>query len=245
MRQYLVFDIETAPVDWDSLSDSQQEYIVRYAKNDEEAEQKKFEMGLSPMTAHVVCIGLQLMQETNPGQWEIVSRAALSADMSLADDERNEIELTGGDKCYLTNEKKLLDSFWAILKKYPSAQLISFNGRNFDAPFLMLRSAIYRIRPFRNLMHGTKFNYPMHIDLIDELTFYNPSPYAATRRYNFDFYTRVFGITSPKSEGVDGSMVGVMFKEGKIKEISEYCMRDINATWELFLVWHNYLDYKR
>jgi DNA polymerase elongation subunit (family B) len=198
----------------------------------------------SPMTAHVVCIGLQLMQENEiPGQWEIVNRAAFSADLALDDDERVEVELVGGDKCYITNEKKLLENFWSILKKYPQAQLVSFNGRNFDAPFLMLRSAIYRIRPYRNLMAGTKFNYPQHIDLIDELTFYNPSPYAATRRYNFDFYTRVFGITSPKSEGVDGSMVGDMFYDGKIKEISEYCMRDINATWELFLVWNNYLKY--
>jgi 3'-5' exonuclease len=245
MQQYLVFDIETAPVEWDSLAESQQEYITRYAKTEEEAEEKKYQMGLSPMTAHVVCIGLQLMQETGDGHWEIVNRAAFSTDLSLEDDERKEIELVGGDKCFLTNEKKLLENFWGILKKYPAAQLVSFNGRNFDAPFLMLRSAVYRIKPYRNLMAGTKFNYPQHVDLIDELTFYNPSPYAATRRYNFDFYSRVFGIHSPKSEGVDGSMVGKMFYEGKIVEISEYCMRDINATWELFLVWYNYLKYGR
>lgn len=245
MQQYLVFDIETAPIKWDTLSESQQEYLVRYAKNDEEVEKKKYEMGLSPMTAHIVCIGLQLMQETGTkGQWEVVSRAALSTDPSLADEERVEVELSGGDKCFLTNEKRLIESFWSILKKYPQAQLVSFNGRNFDAPFIMLRSAIFRVRPYRNLMQGTKFNYPMHIDLIDELTYYNPSPYAATRRYNFDFYTRTFGITSPKSEGVDGSMVGEMYYDGKIKEISEYCMRDINATWELFLVWNNYLKFK-
>jgi hypothetical protein len=130
-----------------------------------------------------------------------------------------------------------------ILVKYKNVHLISFNGRSFDAPFMMLRSAVHHLRPSRNIMSGTKFNYTLHTDLIDELTFYMPSPYAATRRFNFDYYARVFGIHSPKSEGVDGSMVGEMYHNGQIKEIAEYCMRDINATWELFLHWHKYLKF--
>ena len=92
-------------------------------------------------------------------------------------------------------------------------------------------------------MQGTKFNYRMHIDLIDELTFFNPSPYAASKRFNFDFYTRAFGITSPQSAGVDGSMVSQLSEEGKIDVISEYCLRDISATWELYLHWREYLQF--
>jgi DNA polymerase elongation subunit (family B) len=223
-QQYLIFDIETAPLDFDSLSESQQEYLLRNTNTEEEIQAKKFEMALSPITAQVVCIGTQLMQSTDEGGWEIVGRAALSVDNSFESGQKEEILLPSGDKCFITNEAKLLEDFWAILRKYDSSVLVSFNGRNFDAPFLMLRSAIHRIKPSRNLMSGTKFNYPLHYDLIDELTFYNPSPYSASKRFNFDFYTRTFGIKSPKSEGVDGSMVGQYFKEGKIIEISEYCM---------------------
>ena len=242
-QQYLVFDIETAPVEFDELSESQQEYIIRGAKTEEEIQHKKFEMGLSPMTAQVVCIGTQMMQSTDDGNWEQIGRAALSVDNTFEYGQKEQIILDSGDICYLTNEAKMLDDFWAILRKYDHATLVSFNGRSFDAPFLMLRSTIHRIKPSRNLMSGTKFNYPLHTDLIDELTFYNPSPYSASKRFNFDFYTRTFGIKSPKSEGVDGSMVGEFFKSGRIREISEYCMRDINATWELFLVWYNYLKF--
>lgn len=242
-EQYLVFDIETAPLDWDSLSDSQKEYLIRGAKTDEEIEKKKFEMGLSPMTAQVVCIGLQLMQSAEGGGWELIRRAAFSVG-ETSDDSAYKIEqLAGGDQCFISSEKKVIEDFWAILNKYSKATLVSFNGRNFDAPFLMLRSALLRIKPSRNLMTGTKFNYQQHTDLIDELCFYNPSQYGATRRFNFDFYTRAFGISSPKSEGVDGSMVGDMFAQGKIKEISEYCLRDVSATWELFLIWYKYLKF--
>ncbi len=243
MEQFIVFDIETAPLKWDSLSESQQEYITRYAKDEEEIEKKKFEMGLSPLTAKVVCIGLQIMTKNSEGELEITKRGALSASEEFDDEQEERITLEGDDPCTITSEKKLIQNFWSFLTKFKSASLISFNGRNFDAPFLMLRSAINKIKPSRNIMAGTKFNYPLHIDLIDELTFYNPSPYAATKRFNFDFYTRAFGIKSPKSEGVDGSMVGEMYYNGQYKEIAEYCMRDINATWELYLTWREYLKF--
>lgn len=244
MPQYLIFDIETAPRNFNELSDSQQEYLIRYAKTPEEEEQKKFEMGLYPLTAHVVTIGLILM-EGDGEDYNMVNTAAFSSSSRIDDDESIKIteKLDSGFMHYITSEKKLLETFWSIIKKYPEATLISFNGRNFDAPFLMLRSALLEIRPTRNIMQGTKFNYSQHIDLIDELTFFSPSSYGATKRFNFDFYAREFGITSPKSEGVDGSMVGNLYKNGQIRTIAEYCLRDVKATWELFLKWQKYLKF--
>ncbi len=243
-KQFLVFDIETAPLNFDNLSESQQEYILRNAHSDEEKQQKKFEMALSPITAQVVCIGLQMMEKIDNEIFEIKYRKALSLDNTLKSDEKEIKSLSNGDEWLLGDERRILEYFWAILNKYPGMSLVSFNGRSFDAPFLMLRSAIHRVRPARNLMSGTKYNYPLHIDLIDELTFFNPSPYSASRRFNFDFYTRTFGITSPKSEGIDGSMVGELFNTGEFKTIAEYCMRDINATWELYMIWEKYLKFK-
>jgi predicted PolB exonuclease-like 3'-5' exonuclease len=90
-------------------------------------------------------------------------------------------------------------------------------------------------------MDGTKFNYSNHIDLLDELTFYMPQAYGATRRFNFDFYTRAFGLVSPKSEGIDGSLVSVFYNEGDYQKIADYCMRDVDATWKLFLRIKNFL----
>jgi hypothetical protein len=117
LEQYLIFDIETAPADWEGLSESQQEYLMRGAETDEEKERKKFEMALSPMTAQVVCIGCQLM-ERSEGGWKQISRAAFSTDPELKDeDEPRHVKLSTGDDCYYYSEKKLLESFWAILKK--------------------------------------------------------------------------------------------------------------------------------
>ena len=38
------------------------------------------------------------------------------------------------------NEKEMIQSFWRIVDF--TDQVITFNGRNFDIPFLMIRSAI-------------------------------------------------------------------------------------------------------
>lgn len=240
---YLVFDIETAILPWDTFSESQQEYIVRNAVSEEDVIKKKNEMGLSPLTAQVACIGFQFTVQDENGNFELKKRAAYSVDNKIEGSELTEVMLTTGDSCYLGNERTVLDAFWKIFRYYPHTCLISFNGRNFDVPFLMLRSALLKMKPTRNLMDGTKFSYSNHIDLIDKLTFFNPSSYGATKRFNFDFYTRAFGIESPKAGGVDGSMVTDMYYEGKILEISEYCLRDIVATWELFLIWKEYLKF--
>lgn len=242
--QYIVFDIETSPLNFDTLSQSQQEYWLRGANTDEEKDKKKFEMGLNPYTAQVVCIGLQLMELNEDGTSNLIKKAAFSCDNNLNEDDQIEHDLAYGSKCYLSSEKKLLNDFWKILTKYNYAHLVSFNGRGFDAPFLMLRSAVNEIRPSRDLMQGTKFNYSKHIDLLDELTYYSGGSTGPTRRLNFDFFAHSFGIKSPKSEGVDGSMVGDLFSKGEHLIIAEYCLRDVTATWDLFLVWNKYLKFK-
>ncbi len=246
---YLAFDIETIPVSWDTLSESQQEYLLRRTETEEQAEQAKKEMALSPLTAHVVCIGLQMVKEVENGEYSILTRKAFSFDSSIPEGESKDIELSTGDVCTLCSEKEMLSKFWGIFEKrdkegnykYRNVHLLSFNGRNFDAPFLMLRSAILGIRPSRDLMSGTKYNYKLHTDLIDELTFYSPSSYGATKRYNFDFYARAFGLQSPKAEGIDGSKVSEFFHEGRIAEITEYCLRDVDTTWKLFEIWKKLL----
>ncbi len=249
MTNYLVFDIETIPEDFDSLSTSQQEYLLRRANTEEEIAQRKNEMALSPLTARVVCIGMMPVEikdknaENVDDRYDTKSLAYMLDDSIVGDEEFIKSTLNDGNIAFSMNEKSILEAFWKQLAKNPSAHLISFNGRNFDAPFLMLRSAKLGVRPSRNLMSGTKFNYQLHTDLIDELTFYMPTISGATRRYNFDFFTRAFGITSPKSEGVDGSLVNEFFKAGRISEIAEYCLRDVKATWELYLYWEKYLKF--
>lgn len=239
---YLVFDLETVGHSAENFDDVQIEYLLRGASTEEEREKKIGEFALSPLTGRIVCIGMQMMTREGD-EWQ-AKRVAYSVDPSMEDGAptRHE-ELPSGSTWYLSSERTMLENFWKLLNHHRGITLVSFNGRNFDAPWLMLRSAVLGIRPSKNLMDGTRFNYSGHIDLLDRLTFFQGSGSGATRRFNFDFYAKSFGITSPKAEGVDGSMVGDLFQEGKHATIAEYCLRDVTATWDLFVTWDHLLRF--
>ncbi len=246
-KYYLAFDLETAGVNYSGLDEAQQEYLVRGATSEAEKNKKIDEMGLSPITARIVTIGLQLYEEVKTEdklEYVLVKNAALAYNPEFDGTEKTEKEVIDGITYYYASEKGIVETFWKTLEIYKYCTLISFNGRNFDAPFLMLRSALLQVHPTRNLMDGTKFNYGQHIDLIDELTFYTQSFYGATRKFNFDYYSRAFGLESPKSQGVDGSKVKTLFEQGEYLTIAQYCMRDVKATFDLFLRIKDYLYIK-
>ena len=138
------------------------------------------------------------------------------------------IEFLSGD------EGKVLSAFWDDIRNY--SQFVTFNGRTFDCPFLMLRSALLGIRPTKNLV-PYRYSTAPHCDLLDQLTFY-----GASRRFNLDFYCRAFGIGSPKAGGITGLDLGPLYRNGKYREIARYCIGDVIATAELYSRWKNYLN---
>ena len=128
-----------------------------------------------------------------------------------------------------------MEKFWGAVKTYK--QIITFNGRTFDVPFLMVRSAINKVRTSRNFM-GYRYKSEDHCDLLEQLTFY-----GATRRFSLDFYAKTFGIRSSKEDGITGSMVGELYREKKYLEVARYCARDLQTTKELHDYWDKYLKF--
>jgi predicted PolB exonuclease-like 3'-5' exonuclease len=128
----------------------------------------------------------------------------------------------------------MLNLFWDYAAK--AERVITFNGRQFDVPFLILRSAMKGIKPTRKLLGG-KYSTKTHIDLLEEFTFH-----GLVRKFNLDFYCRAFGIDSPKGHGITGMDVRELYKAGRIKDIAIYCGDDVRATFELFKIWDNYLN---
>lgn len=239
---YLVFDLETVGHSTTSFDDVQLEYLLRGSDSEEVRERKIGEFALSPLTGKIVCIGMQMMTRVGD-EWQ-ARHVAYSVDPTMEEGAPARVEaLPSGATWYVSSEHVMLKNFWKLLNHHRGITLVSFNGRNFDAPWLMLRSAVLGIRPTKNLMDGTKFNYSGHIDLLDRLTFFQGSGSGATRRFNFDFYAKTFGITSPKAAGVDGSKVGILFGDGEHETIAEYCLRDVTATWDLFLTWDSLLRF--
>ncbi len=237
----VVFDLETVGLSAEELGEHRLAYLMRGAESDEEQESVASRFALNPFTAKIVTIGAGVYDVSTSGSVDVVREGVLQM---THDGREGKEQLSDGTTMALGDEKSVINGFWSLLEHYRGAHLVSFNGRGFDAPFLMLRSAVHRIRPIRDLMSGTKFNYPLHTDLADELAFYSFSKDGPSRRFNFDFYMKSFGLTSPKEEGVDGSMVGDLFAKGEERVIAEYCLRDVRATLDLYMFWNEFLNFK-
>lgn len=220
----VIFDIETIGVDFDSLEPAQQEYLLRYAETEEDEEKVKESLALYPLTGEIVAIGM-----LNPDSLRGVMYFQ-APDAQIEPFEEKGIRFETG------TEREILEKFWDVIKSYD--QFITFNGRTFDCPFIMIRSAINRIKPTRELMPN-RYNGP-HIDLLDQLTFYG----ATRKRFSLDMWCRAFGIESPKAEGITGQDVQRLFREHRYLDIARYCVRDLFATKELLFHWETYLKFK-
>lgn len=226
----VVFDIETYGCNMADLTESQQEYLQRDAMKepDDELRARKLEdaerfLSLYPLTAKVVAIGIY---DITSGKPYVYYESDEKSDWQ--DDEKT-TQFRG------MSEKEMLERFWEVIRI--SDQVITFNGRNFDIPFMMMRSAKLGVKPSKDLM-GYRYSITNHIDLLEQFTFY-----GVTRKFNLDFYCHGFGIQTPKSKEVSGNEVKRLYDEGRVKDIAVYCGKDIYATYQLYKIWDEYLNF--
>ncbi|MDP2838052.1 MAG: ribonuclease H-like domain-containing protein [Candidatus Moranbacteria bacterium] len=234
----LVFDIETVGEDFDTLDQTSQDVLTRWIKRESESGEDytaaladlKAGMGFSPLTGQIVAIGIRDVEREK------------SAVYFQASKDGQEKSFEEGDcKFEVMTEQDTLQKFWDVVEKYDT--FVTFNGRAFDVPFLMVRSAVHGIRPSKNLLGNRYLNYhpsnARHVDLLDQLTFYG----AMRKKGSLHLWCRLFGIESPKAQGVDGDDVKALYESGKSDDIARYNARDLRATAELYQRYVKFLQF--
>ncbi|MFA5059868.1 MAG: ribonuclease H-like domain-containing protein [Candidatus Omnitrophota bacterium] len=220
----VIFDVETVGQDFETLDDTSKEYFLKFAETDEKKEEAKNSLSFYPLTAQIVTIAM-LDAETQKGFVYFQNKTGKPE------------KFVEGETLYLAGtEQDILNNFWVQIRKY--THFITFNGRVFDCPFVMLRSAINGIRAGKNLM-PYRYSHTEHIDLSDQLTFYD----AMRRKFSLHMWCQAFGVKSPKEEGITGLQVKDLFKEGRYHDIARYCFRDVQATKELYQYWEKNLRF--
>jgi len=218
----VIFDIETVGVDFAGLDGQAQEYLLKAARTPEERDVVPETLSFSPLTGHVVAIAL-LNPDTQKGA--VYYQAPGSP---ASETEEDGIVYASG------TESEILEKFWRTIGFYD--QFVTFNGRSFDCPFLMVRSAVNKVKPTKNLV---PYRYgDDHIDLYDRLGFFG----AVRRTMSLHMWCQAFGIRSSKTGGITGHEVPRLFKEGRYMDIARYCFDDIRATAELFEYWNTYIN---
>ncbi|RJP43087.1 3'-5' exonuclease [Candidatus Parcubacteria bacterium] len=230
--QKLIFDVETIGAEFESLDPISQEYFRKYAETDEELEEAKDRLSFSPLTGEIVAIGA-LNPDTMKGK--VFLRVPEGTKKPLPEELEEGVVLETG------NEKEVIQKFWDTAKNY--AEFVSFNGRSFDVPYLLIRSAILGVQPTKNLMANRYVSSQpfgaRHIDLLDQLTFYG----AVRKKFNLHFWSKAFGVKSPKEDGVTGDDVKKLYEARRYLDIARYNYGDLLATKELYDRWAKYLRF--
>jgi predicted PolB exonuclease-like 3'-5' exonuclease len=228
MARYLVFDIETR-VDKDlvkAVYDPEDTLTLEQAYDkarDRILEQSGQKSDFFPVPYHIPISISTLQADAN---YRIQKLSYLSADN-------------------FSSEKELIVKFWEIFGEPlnqpdgdsgkqplpPLPTLITFNGRGFDLPVLETRAlkfGIPLVRYFKEGYRGNRYADTHHIDLCDYL-----SNFGSFRRNSLDVLAKLVGL--PGKYSIEGEDVEYLHREGRQKEIDQYCMTDVLQTWILFL----------
>lgn len=157
----------------------------------------------------IVCLGSLLADRGADGVWRTTALAA----PTLAEQ----------------GERDLIQDFVDRIAQL-KPRLVTFNGASFDLPVLRYRAMMHRVsapglaarRYFDRFAGDT-------VDLCDLL-----SSYDNHHRVGLSQLARVLGLPG-KPEGVDGSAVEGLFRDGRHKEISDYCRSDVLNTYRVWL----------
>lgn len=124
------------------------------------------------------------------------------------------------------DEKKMLEDFWKLAKDVDL--FVGFNIFDFDLRFIYQRSVIWGVKPTRDLPFD-KFKKDPIYDVM-----YEWSKWGVVQKISLDMLAKALDIPSPKEGEVVAKTVWEAFKKGKIKEICEYCSRDVDATRAIY-----------
>jgi predicted PolB exonuclease-like 3'-5' exonuclease len=126
-------------------------------------------------------------------------------------------------------EKQLISAFVDRIADL-NPQLVTFNGNSFDLPVLRYRAMINAVSA-PGLAGRNYFNRYTEdaLDLCDAL-----SSFSSGARATLNEISRIMGLPG-KPDGIDGGQVERYFREGKIKEIAEYCESDVVNTYRVWL----------
>ncbi len=126
-------------------------------------------------------------------------------------------------------EKQLIAAFVDKIAEL-CPQLVTFNGNSFDLPVLRYRAMINEVsapglvaRPYFNRYSDDA------LDLCDVL-----SSFSAQGKATLNELSKIMGFPG-KPDGIDGGEVHRYFREGRIKEIADYCETDVVNTYRVWV----------
>ncbi|ANV98092.1 3'-5' exonuclease [Helicobacter enhydrae] len=149
-----------------------------------------------------------------------------------------------GRKHQITEENIEKVTLGEFLKWFNKAnpKLVSFNGRNFDIPTLMLRAMKYNLESLAyfeqdNPTHNKskwenyrqRYSERFHTDLLDSL-----GHYGSVRGLKLDDVASLCGLPG-KYDICGGDVYDLYYQQNALQKIDEYCQSDVLNTYWIYL----------
>ena len=138
------------------------------------------------------------------------------------------------------NEEDIIRHFFSFVEE-KNPKLVSFNGRGFDMPMLLIRAMRYNLSFYSyfdqdnpQLGKSKWTNYrqryaeEFHTDLLDSL-----GSFGAVRNLKLDTICTMVGV--PSKYDLSSDQVFELFYRGEIDKIREYCQSDVLNTYWIYL----------
>lgn len=216
----IAFDIEVAGFPWEEVDEITRGYLLSRAKEEKDREALPDRTGLFPGLGKIIAIGMWLVHDDR-GMILLEGKTAAERDW----------EKVPNSKIFRGDERAVLEKFWEKVgpaKNGRVPRLVSYNGRTYDGPMLMIRSAQLGVRPTRHMI-PKRWDFHEHCDLMEVFNFQG----TVRDSYSLEYWCRRFDVESPKGS-IDGSQVARVYRQGRIDDIGEYCLRDVRATAQLY-----------
>jgi 3'-5' exonuclease len=215
----LFLDIETVPVSpsFDDLNPSVQtlwdKKSSHFREGDKTAGDVYQRAGIYAEFGKIICISVGVLKDKDPYGFRLKS-------------------FFGDD------EKKLLDEFSEMVKKYSrnrEALMCAHNGKEFDYPYIARRMIINGMPVPLILDNAGK--KPWEVKLLDTMDLWK---FGDFKNYtSLELLSTVLGIPTPKDD-IDGSMVAeVYWKDHDLRRIVRYCEKDVLAVAQILLRFMN------
>jgi 3'-5' exonuclease len=123
-------------------------------------------------------------------------------------------------------ERKILQDFWKIAED--ANLFVGFNVIDFDLRFIYQRSVVLGVRPTIELSFARYRNNPIY-DVMHEWKKWNMSA-----SISLDTLAKILSLPTSKGGAIEGKDVAKAYADGRIKEICEYCEKDVELTRKIY-----------
>jgi len=128
------------------------------------------------------------------------------------------------------DEGSILTAFWRRLRELGPRKYVTFNGYQFDVPFLLIRSKFQRIRAEVEInLNLWKMEDSNHFDCMQALSLRRTFPWVS-----LDITCRMLGVTLPRNR-LAGKEIPDLYAKKSWKQIEAHNRQDLELTEALYL----------